>query len=113
MSNKITHSGILGMKWGVRKVSEDHTESRQLKKKSVKELSNKEITKITTRLQLEKSLDSLSPTEVSRGKKIVGQLISKFGPMIVSAFVAHYAKKKYDNWAANPTGLPLLEGVIK
>ena len=114
MANVLKQSGILGMHWGIRKASQDHIEARALKKKSVKELSNKEITKITTRLSLEKQLKTLNPTEISRGQKLAVELITKFGPMILSALMAKYAKNKYDQWRADPTSvLPLLEGVVQ
>lgn len=114
--NDLRHIGVLGMKWGIRKAqpSADHTQVRALKKKRVSELSNKEIQAITTRLQLEKSLKSLDTRQVTRGQKLAADLITKFGPMILSALVAKYAKDKYDQWAANPTSFPLMiEGVVK
>jgi H+/gluconate symporter-like permease len=115
MAKDLRHVGVLGMRWGVRKAtSSDHTKARELKKKHVSELSNKEIQTITTRLQLEKSLKSLNTNQVSKGQKRVAELLVKFGPMILSAIMAKYAKNKYDQWAANVTNIPLtIEGVVK
>lgn len=115
MKNTIKHIGVLGMHWGRRKASQDHTEAKTLKKKSIKELSNKEITKITTRLSLEKQLKSLDEKKNNRAKELVGKLLIKFGPMILSAIMAKYAKDKYDNWRANVTNVTplIIDGVFK
>mgnify|MGYP001187760716 CR=1 FL=1 len=80
--NDMYHVGVLGMKWGHRKSktisvpSTDHVESRALKKKKVHELSNAEIAKINTRLQLEKNLRDLDKKEVSKGRKMIEDVLS-------------------------------------
>ena len=66
---ELTHYGIKGMKWGVRRPvgpdglvgsgsrrvrSEDSTAVRRIKKKRIHELSNQELQKINTRLELER-----------------------------------------------------------
>lgn len=87
---ELKHVGVLGMKWGVRRRgpdSPDHTTSRTLKKKQTRELSNDEIKKIVTRLSLEKQLSDLSPKSTGIGRKIVGGLINKFGPILVQSFI--------------------------
>lgn len=91
----LKHVGVLGMKWGVHRRgpdSADHTTAHTLKKKRVAELSNDEIKKITSRLQLEKQLKELNPKTVSFGQKLVGSLIGKFGPAILRSFVKKYTK---------------------
>jgi len=115
MTKELKHVGVRGMHWGIHRgpVSADHTKARELKKKHVSELSNKDIQAITTRLQLEKSLKSLDAGKTNRGKEMVGKLLTKFGPMILSAIMAKYAKNKYDQWRADPLNtLPILEGVV-
>lgn len=116
MPNDLKHWGVLGMKWGIHKStpSEDHTKARELRKKKVSELSNKEIQAITTRLSLEKQLSSLDAKKVNKGQQRAIELLVKFGPMIISAVMAKYAKDKYDAWQSNPVNtLPLIEGVLK
>ena len=79
----LIHYGVLGMKWGVRRtpdqlgrrskkeLSEDHIRSRELKRQPTATLSNAEIRELTTRLQLERTLASLRPGIITRGRNFV------------------------------------------
>ena len=86
--NELYHYGRLGMKWGRRKSSgatssntpkkersEDYKAVRKLKKKSIYEMSNKEIETITKRLQLEKQYKDLKKEQIKKGKNIVTGVI--------------------------------------
>jgi len=99
VNNKsLKHIGVLGMHWGqskARVLSSDHVQSRELKKKHVSELSNAEITKITTRLQLEKSLASLNTHQVGVGQKIFANLVQKFGPLALGYIVKNYVAPNF------------------
>jgi hypothetical protein len=94
MSNNLKHVGVPGMHWGIRKASitpsADHIQSRELKKKHVSELSNKEIQLITTRLSLEKQLTALDPHKQSIGQKIATHLITKYGPIVLGMLIKKY-----------------------
>lgn len=79
------HYGILGMRWGVRKSrgkssravpSEDYTTSRKIKKKKTKEMSNDELKKLTTRLNLERNLRDLESSDYQKGLNFVKTLTS-------------------------------------
>ena len=92
MENELYHFGIKGMRWGVRRyqnpdgsltnagqkrLSKGHTSneendsSNKSKTKTIKEMSNDELSQAITRLQLEEKYKSLSPENVSKGKKFV------------------------------------------
>lgn len=81
----IAHVGVLGMKWGkhksknqvnkVKVTSEDHNNVKALRKKSVSEMSNKELEMLTRRMQLEKQYKDLNKNEVTKGKSIVDSML--------------------------------------
>ena len=92
MENELYHFGIKGMRWGVRRyqntdgsltnagkkrlkkgqTSNEETDSSiKSKTKTVKEMSDDELSQAITRLQLEEKYKSLSPKNVSKGKKFV------------------------------------------
>ena len=79
----LEHFGIPGMRWGVRKSrgkssktapSEDHSTSRQIKKKKTKEMSNDELKKLTTRMNLERNLRDLKSSDYQKGLNFVKTL---------------------------------------
>ena len=83
----IMHFGVLGMKWGVRrkknsvsrkeqkkrankKTSRDYNETEFLRKRKVKSLSNAQLKKAITRMQLEQQYKQLSKNDRSKLQKI-------------------------------------------
>ena len=113
MNNSLFHWGIPGMKWGVRRAnrraaalarqSEDHKTVAGLRKKKVSEMSNEELKKLTTRLQLEKQLKDLSAIDAGPGKKFVTEVLSNAGKQLASKYVASAVEK----------GIPELLKLIK
>lgn len=55
--------------------SEDYKAVRMLKKKSIYEMSNKEIETITKRLQLEKQYKDLKKEQIVKGKKYAAGIL--------------------------------------
>ena len=86
---ELTHWGVKGMKWGVRKdrirtskrdrMSADAREASMLKKKKVSEMSNAELQKLNNRVQLEQNYARLNPNAVKRGIKIVAATAGAMG----------------------------------
>ena len=93
--NTLTHYGILGMKWGIRrtpaqlarargeKVSDSGNNSKKSTsskfsssstKKSISEMSDDELNKAVRRLQLEQQYRSLNPEKVSLGRRFVNKV---------------------------------------
>lgn len=91
----LRHHGILGMKWGVRrtqaqlgnrtsgKTDNDSNAKKSTKKESppprkrAKDMSDEELKREISRLELEKRYDTLNPESVSLGKKIIDSVVVK------------------------------------
>lgn len=107
--NKLTHSGIKGMKWGVRRyqnkdgsltpagkkrypISEDSKKVSEIRKKRVREMSNQELKDANNRLQLERQYKDLTKKQ-GVGKKAVKAFIATAGTLsAVTAAAATYKK---------------------
>lgn len=95
--NDLFHWGIPGMKWGVRRAnrraaaqarqSEDHKTVAGLRKKKVREMSNDELKKLTTRLQLEKQLKDLTKSDPSFSQKFITDVLGNSTKQLASKFV--------------------------
>ena len=94
---ELAHYGIKGMKWGVRRyqnkdgsytsaglrrrrqTSSDYEETKELRKKSYKELSDSELKRLNKRLNLESEYRRLNPQGIERGKKIARDIVATAG----------------------------------
>lgn len=100
MNNDIYHHGVKGQKWGVRRKAkkqaafenshEDY--KRAHSKKSVSQMSDKELRERNNRLQMEKQYGDLT-RKTSKGKKVVSAYIATAGTIAgVAGATATYSK---------------------
>lgn len=94
----LAHYGVLGMKWGVRKDrgssrrrrSEPEELSRRDRKRAIRKirtLESDEIQMRIERLRLEKQLRDLTQTDLSPGKKFVGDIMKNSGRTVLTTVV--------------------------
>lgn len=97
----LEHSGVKGMKWGVRKAYEsvkrsvglgpkhpDKDEAEKIQKsKLVKEMSNDELRKVTQRLQLEQAYKAAVANAQPQGRKMWLTAYKKYAQESTDAFV--------------------------
>lgn len=77
----ISHHGVKGQKWGIRhkpqrKKSSDFKTTEHLRKKRAHELSNKQLQKVNSRVNLEKNFKQLNPGTVQAGHDQVKLFLS-------------------------------------
>jgi len=105
MSDKTTlsHYGKIGMRWGHHTMSrgiqsQDAAKaarySSRVKKSGVSSLSNDELKKLTTRIDLEKKYKTLNPSSIRKGQNVVNGVLATAGTITaVIALAKHPAVK--------------------
>lgn len=93
-TNRLKHYGVKGMRWGVRKdrkQSADSKTAETLRRKSLSEMSNKELQTLNQRLNLERQYNSLTEKKTSRGAKIVKDALAEIAKEQLKDAVKKYA----------------------
>lgn len=109
-SSELMHYGIKGMRWGVRRKRTSHEDYQKAhNKKSVREMSDKELRERNNRLQMEQQYAQLTKKK-NRGKKIVATIVA--GAATINALAGAYnTYKKYGNMALDKVGDLVVSGI--
>lgn len=88
----ITHSGVKGMKWGVRRARPAKEQAVRDKRKQLSNnrriISSKDLDATIERIQKEKKLKELVANDLSPGKKVAGMIISDTGQKVARTVLA-------------------------
>ena len=104
MDEELYHYGIKGMKWGIRRYqnkdgtltpagkkrerektrgwSKEAKEARRIKRKSIHQMTNKELQTLNRRMDLEANYRRLNPNAVKRGLAFVGAVGAGMGTVL-------------------------------
>ena len=109
MDNELTHYGVPGMKWGVRRSqkrlsridkkaqkknwSDDARDAAQIKTKKVKQMSNAELRKLNERTRLENEYKNLNQRKKIVGEKFVTDVIKETGKEVAKEYTKKGVKK--------------------
>ena len=92
MDNQLTHYGVLGMKWGVRKArgSSSVSTRRKSKGEELKNISDDELRKKINRMQMEKQYKQLTSKESNAGAKIAKDILLNASKVAVTTYITKY-----------------------
>lgn len=109
-SSTLKHYGVKGMKWGVRRKRTSHEDYQKAhSKKSVREMSDKELRERNNRLQMEQQYAQLTKRK-NRGAKAVKAIIAGAGTLVaLDGALKTYTK--YGNGALDKVGDWVLSGI--
>lgn len=105
----LKHWGIKGMRWGVRKdrdtgpVSDDHARYTQIRKKSLSQMSDKELRDLNARETAETQYRNAHRSTLEKGRSAVTTLLAGAAVVVGSAYAKKYIVMG-SNWLVGQLG---------
>lgn len=95
--DELAHAGVKGMRWGHRKRAKAEAKAAAANKPSIRSMSDDELRNAINRIKMEREFVKLTTPEVSKGRKIVSNILMDVGQTQSKAFlnqvVVPYAAK--------------------
>lgn len=113
------HFGVKGMKWGIRKdrasgtrkkarratkSTKDKAPANKKSSSSTKSMTDEELKKRVSRLQMEQQYSKLTATQKSKGRQMVEEVLTNSAKQTATTYVTKYMSKQVENLLGSKAG---------
>lgn len=92
MDNQLTHYGVKGMRWGVRRSKAQLSRSRKKRGDDASKYSDEELKRKVARMNLEKQYSQMTRKESPAAKKFLVKALATSAATLATAYISKYMK---------------------